>query len=111
MAVRGNGSRTTSAPTAEKSIAYDLAVREGKEIVAKREADDWRLGELADRVQPKYADRTLEKFAKAIGVAACTLERKRSVFRAWMDISEPAPKSFHSASQWPCRITLIAPNS
>lgn len=74
----------TSVPT--DSINYDAAVREAKEILAQiagAESGQRRLGELADQLKTYYNDRTLAKFAKEIGVAKCTLDRYRSVYRAW----------------------------
>jgi hypothetical protein len=77
----------TSVPT--DSINYDDAVIAARKIIADAECGQWRLGELADRVEPKYGDRTLAKFATAIGVASCTLARYRDVYRAWKDICAP----------------------
>jgi hypothetical protein len=68
-------------------------VEEGKQIVREMEAGEnlkMRLGELAAGVVKVYGERKLEQFAKAIGKAACTLERTRSVYRAWY--GEDAPK-------------------
>jgi hypothetical protein len=84
----------TSAPT--DTIPYDDAVSEGKEILAKiedAERGQLRLGELADRLEPKYGDRTLAKFAKALDIAPCTLKRYLSVYRAWKGIGAPGPQS------------------
>src|SRR5215475_14309332 len=86
----------TGAPTSY--INYDEAIREGQAIVAKIEGqmrhEKMRLGELADKLEPKYADRTLAKFAAEIGIAACTLERHRSVYRAWKENPAPGPVSY-----------------
>jgi hypothetical protein len=80
-------------------IGYDDAVREAKQLVARGEkahatidSTKMRLGELAHRVKPKYGEETITRFASDIGVAACTLRRCRSVFRAWNEIQAPAPK-------------------
>jgi len=84
-----------NAPTDTISfIKYDVAVREGKEIIANEKRGQMRLGELADKLEPKYADRTLAKFAAEIGIAACTLERHRSVYRAWKENPAPGPVSY-----------------
>jgi hypothetical protein len=87
-----NGSADTSAPA--DTIPYDKAVREGKEIILKIEAAErgqLRLGELADKLEPKYKDRTLAKFAAEIGIAKCTLDRYRTVYRAWEGKLAPGP--------------------
>jgi hypothetical protein len=78
-----------AAPNAD-TIAWDDAVDEAKEILARIEAaeqSNMRLGELAAKVETKYKDHTLAKFAKAIGRSACTVARWRDVYRAW----NPAP--------------------
>jgi hypothetical protein len=81
-------------------IPFDDVVTEIKRIVAVGDSNDWRLGELADRCEPKYGDKTLAKLAKAIGgIAACTLERRRSVYRRWKEIPAAPPKSFAVAQE------------
>lgn len=93
MANKSNGSAETTEPT--DTIGYDTAVREGKEIVLEIEAAErgqLRLGELADNLEPKYGDRTLAKFAAEIGVGSkCTLDRYRTVYRAWAGKLAPGP--------------------
>ena len=89
-----NGSADTTALT--DKIPFDDAVREGKEILAKiedAECGQLRLGELADKLEPRYKDRTLAKFAAEIGVAKCTLDRYRTVYRAWDGNLAPGPNS------------------
>ena len=76
-----------AAPKAKADgLQFDDAVREAKQILARIEAehrqDQMRLGELADKVHTTYGGRSLPKFAKAIGIASCTLHRYRSVYRA-----------------------------
>jgi hypothetical protein len=75
-------------------IPYERAVRESQEILLNIEAAErgqLRLGELADKLEPKYGDRTLAKFADEIGVAKCTLDRYRTVWRAWEGKLAPGP--------------------
>jgi hypothetical protein len=75
---------------------YDAAVAEGKKILANMQAaerDQLRLGELAAKVKTKYDDQTLLKFAKELGIANCTLERYRNVYRAWQGKLAPGPIS------------------
>lgn len=76
-------------------LSWDDVVAEGQRLVEEMNTTDdrvqWRLGELADLVEPeggkpKYGDHTLSKFATLIGRAHCTVRRYRSVFRAWKDI-------------------------
>jgi hypothetical protein len=99
-------SRDKSAQPAQRAAAkpkadeFDDAVREAKEILARIEAEhrqgQMRLGELADQVRTTYGDRSIAKFAKAIGIASCTLARYRSVYRAWdgSGIQAPGPVSY-----------------
>ena len=92
MTTKTNGSATPTATT--DIIPYDDAVREGQQIILNIEAAErgqLRLGELADNLEPKYKDRTLAKFAAEIGVAKCTLDRYRTVYRAWRGKLAPGP--------------------
>jgi hypothetical protein len=95
--------------------AYEAAVAEGKEIIAQIDSSRdklLRLGELADEVERGYGERRLERFAKEIGIAACTLARCRSVFRAWPK-EAPAPKSYAVAQELqahPNRFDVIRQN-
>lgn len=86
----------TSVPPTH-TIPYDDAVSEGKEIVAKiedAERGQLQLGELADKLEPKYGDRTLAKYAKAIGIEQSTLNHYRTVYRAWKDNILPPGAKF-----------------
>jgi hypothetical protein len=107
-------------PKATETIPYDEGVREGREIVARlgevergQQRDQQRLGELADKVEKKYGDRTLAKYAKDIGVAPCTLERHRSVYRAWKGIPAPGPVSYaamRALQNHPDRAAIVKDN-
>jgi hypothetical protein len=95
MARKPNGKAATDTTAARiGTIAYDEAIDEAKEILARTDKDQIRLGELADKVQPLYGDRTLASFAKQISIAPCTLARYRSVYRAWAEIEAPGPVSY-----------------
>jgi hypothetical protein len=89
---------------------YVRWVEEGKQIVkqmnADKEAHEDRkmlLGKLADGVAKKYTENRLGRFAKAIGMAECTLKRCRSVYRAWYGADAPKgatpPKSYSVAQE------------
>ena len=95
------------------TIPYDDAVSEGKKIVADEKRGQLRLGELADKLEPKYKDRTLAKFAKEIRIGACTLERYRSVYRAWKDKPAPGPVSYavlRALQDHPDRLNIVKEN-
>jgi hypothetical protein len=83
------------------SLNFDEVAAELKQIVARGSSDAWRIAELAYLVEPKYGDQTLVKLAKKIGggIAACALERRRRVFRAWKQIPAAPPKSFAVAQE------------
>jgi hypothetical protein len=70
-------------------LSFEDACVEGKRLVEEMNAKDdsvqWRLGELADLIEPKYGAKTLSKFAHRIGRAPCTVKRYRTVYRAWKD--------------------------
>jgi hypothetical protein len=92
-----------SAP-AEQKLAFDYAeaVAEAKEILAQMEGSRgrlMRLGELADKIEARYGEQSLKRFASEIGIAACTLARCRSVFRAWDEKGAPAPISYAVAQE------------
>jgi hypothetical protein len=94
-------------------INFDHVVTELKQIVARGSLDAWRVAELAFKVEPKYGDKTLVKLAKQLGggIAACTLERRRSVFQAWKDSGVAAGISFAVAQELaphPERVRIIA---
>ena len=80
--------------------AYEAAVEEGKLLVEQNSRNQWRLGELADQVETHYGEGRLKVFAKAIGVAACTVERYRDGYRAWKEIPAPGrPLSYSVARE------------
>src|SRR5262245_41733706 len=92
---------------------WDAAVQEYKELETKIEAVWQRQGEIADGIATTYGENTLSKFAKSVGVAKCTLERRRSVYRAWKGKSAPAPKSLAVAQELqtlPDRVEIITKN-
>lgn len=72
-------------------IDYDEAVHEGQQLLQRIENTQLRLGEIAHRVEPRYGDQTLARFAEAIGIDPESLKRYRSVYRAWADIRAPGP--------------------
>jgi hypothetical protein len=81
---------------AEPKIAYDEAVREAREIVARRKQDAWRLGQFADRVESGYGKATLAKFAKAVGIPHDTMRSFRATYRAWSDPDQKVPRGTNS---------------
>ncbi len=92
---------------------WNDAVREGKVIVELGEATQLRLGELADEVESEYGKKKLAEFAKAIGVAACTLKRRRSAYRAWKKTGAAPPRLYSVAQDLaahPDRAKIVAEN-
>ena len=86
-----NGQQPPDEINGQQAISYDEAVVEAREII--KTLDDsrhqLRLGELTALITDQGNDRTLAKFAEDIGIAVCTLQRYRSVYRAWKDIKAP----------------------
>ena len=66
-------------------INFDEAVAQAKRHIESMQFHEMKLGELADRLEPKYGDQTLEKFAEEIGADVDDLNRWRSVYRAYKD--------------------------
>jgi len=62
-------------------MEYLAAVEEGKAIIADVSGKQWALGDLALKVEKKYGENRLERFAEDINFpgAACTLGRYRPV--------------------------------
>ena len=60
-----------------KKIDFDAAVHEAKQLLKQISSNQIRLGELADKLEPKYGARKLGRFAAELGIAACTVERYR----------------------------------
>jgi hypothetical protein len=74
----------------------DIDIKYGKKLVANISKSQYDLGELADAVETRYGDGTLEEFAKVIGIAYNTLKGYRYVWRRWKN-SEVKPKTFSLA--------------
>jgi anthranilate/para-aminobenzoate synthase component I len=116
VARRRSHPTATVATEPSQTINYDDAVREGKQILADIDSKQdrlMRLGQLADAVETRYGEHKLKDFAKAIGIARCTLERCRSVYRAWAGNEAPAPKSYAVAQELqshPDRFAIIREN-
>jgi len=76
-------------------IKYDdKAIAEGKRLVKALQSNEMKLGELADRLEPIYGDQTLACFAIEIGVKVGTLNRCRSVYRAYKGRDSGSGASF-----------------
>ena len=75
-------------------IKFDDAVEMGRTFVANIKLNEWELGSLAARVEPKYGDKTLAKFAEEINFPLARLNRCRSVVRAYSgtDFEGTTPK-------------------
>jgi hypothetical protein len=91
------------APATENGIIpFEDAVRKCKEIRARiegrneeTERDHFRIGEIADKVETKYKDRTHAKLAERSNIAYSCLKRYLSVYRAWKGtpFGAPGPQS------------------
>ena len=86
------------AAKAAPEISFEDAVAEGKALIASADRNDWRLAELADQVDTIYGENKLAEFATKIGLAHCTIKRRRSTFRNWKDILKGDPGLLSSLS-------------
>ena len=64
-----------------EQIKFDDAVEMGLRFVSNIKLNEWELGALADRVEPKYGKATLKRFAEELGVPYETLRKYRYVYR------------------------------
>jgi hypothetical protein len=80
----------------DKQIPYDQAVEDGRKLVTSMKDSQFELGRIADKLEPKYGEHTLERFAEDIGLDYGTLKSYRTTYKAWKD--EPVrPRSFSVA--------------
>ncbi len=64
-----------------ETISYEQAVSQ-LQVIAR---NNWKIGEIADKVPPKYGEQTLQSLADESGVAYETLVNCRRVYRAWKE--------------------------
>jgi hypothetical protein len=69
--------------TEQNIVPYDTAVIEGKKIISEIDDKQWVLGDLADRIEPRYGDKTLLRFSEELGITYPALASYRAVARAW----------------------------
>jgi hypothetical protein len=75
---------------------YLAMVAEAKRIDQTADKGQMRLAQIAAQVETKYGEETLKQFAKDTGIALCTLQRRRSVWRAW-EKEAASPKCYSVA--------------
>jgi hypothetical protein len=68
----------------------------GKRLAKQYSANRDALGELANNIEKKYGDGTLEDFGEIIGIAYSTLNNCRHVYREW-EHAPVKPKTFSLA--------------
>jgi hypothetical protein len=64
-------------------IPWDDAVEEGRRLIEDLEDRQMRLGEIADKLEPKYRESTLAQYAQELKMNLNTLQHYRSVYRTW----------------------------
>jgi len=77
------------AKRSKKDPVWESFVTEGKAAIKDRDNARWRLGELASRVEGKYGDSSLKKYAQELETNESTLKNYRSVYIAWKDQKDP----------------------
>src|SRR5262249_6462893 len=78
---------------------YVAWVTEAKQIDQTADKGQMRLAKIAAQVETKYGEESLKQFAKDTGIALCTLQRRRSVWRAWEEIQAAPPKLYSVAQE------------
>jgi hypothetical protein len=80
-------------------IRFTDGVKEGRQIViairrreTENEKDQWRLGEIAADLEPKYGEQTLEKFGEAVELDVRTIQMYRQTFLAWKKEKRGRPR-------------------
>lgn len=68
---------------ATTGIAYEDAVKKLEEIAR----NNWTIGEIADQVELKYGEGTLQRLAEESGIEYKTLLNCRTIWRAWPESS------------------------
>jgi hypothetical protein len=93
----------------DKQIPYDEAVVEGRNLVSSMKDIQFELGRIADKLEPKYEERTLERYAEEIKIDHGTLKSYRTTYRAWKDMpARPAGFSVAKAlNRHPNRADII----
>jgi hypothetical protein len=69
------------------TITYDKALAELQHL----SRNNWRIGEIADRVEAKYGEQTLQHLAEDSGIDYEQLKNCRTVWRAWPELGERSP--------------------
>jgi hypothetical protein len=85
-------------PNHNSTIPYDEAVIKGKKIMLEIGNRQWELADLANHLEPKYGEQTLARYAIAIDVKYRTLQKLRSVARAWPQMTRARNISFGIAA-------------
>jgi hypothetical protein len=67
----------------DDDFTWDEAVERAKNLHNYVEASQLKLGKLASKINTRYGEQSLEKFAEETGIPFETLKRYRSVWRAW----------------------------
>jgi hypothetical protein len=79
------------------SSNYEQYVAQGLQARKNLHASQWVLGALARNVEIEYGKRTLQKYAKDIGVEYGTLRNYRATFEAWLNAAG-RPENFAIAT-------------
>jgi hypothetical protein len=61
-------------------------------LIKDLEANQMRIGEIADKLNPKYVDTTLARYAQVVETKVNTLQNYRSVYRTWPE--DPKVQTF-----------------
>jgi hypothetical protein len=91
---------------------YQQMVKSARAIVQRQEQDNWELGALASKVEKKYGEARLERFAEDIGINYNTLMHCRQTFLAWQKWGRPQISFWaaYALNKHPDRIDIARKN-
>lgn len=90
-----------------QAVRYDEAVRQAKKLTAQYQ---WEIGDLANRLEPKYGDQTLKRFAEDIGIPYSTLRKYTLTAGAYPENVRARTISFDTHKELashPDRVTIL----
>jgi hypothetical protein len=80
-------------------MKWKTAVVIGKRMLVQEEKNQWRWGEIASTIEPKYGEATLEKYAEEVGINYTTLRNCEATWQAWKEFALRRAISFSAARE------------
>jgi hypothetical protein len=93
---------------ADALVAYKTLVEEGKAASLKLGQVNWILGELASKVEKRYGEASLQRYAEDIEVKYSTLKDCRTTYLRWPRLaSRPAFSIARVLNSHPERLEIV----